>query len=61
MRKLPPTAGEDLLELVMCRHRGGWVPVSPGSPVPRDPSGDFGTVLRPDRRVDRGAGPCRRC
>jgi hypothetical protein len=31
-----------------CRHRGAWVPVSPGSPVPRDPPGDFEAVLRLD-------------
>jgi len=44
----------------LCRHRRGRVPVSPGSPVPRDPPGDLGTVLRPSRRAGRGAGPYRR-
>jgi hypothetical protein len=30
-----------------CRRRRLRVPLSPGSPVPRDPPGDFGAVLRP--------------
>ena len=29
-----------------CRHRSSRVPLSPESPVPRDPPGDFGRVLR---------------
>jgi hypothetical protein len=34
-----------------CRRRRLRVPLSPGSPVPRDPPGDFETVLRPGRRA----------
>ena len=34
-----------------CRRRSLRVPLSPGSPVPRDPPGDFGAVLRPGRHA----------
>jgi hypothetical protein len=37
--------------VVFCRRRRLRVPLSAGSPVPRDPPADFGAVLRLDRRA----------